>query len=69
MVEFLAGVGITYGPNVLVGPPNSRARVKTDAEEHTECVTRPLAANIKLGARISSFKVFRGTANPHGRNS
>ncbi|MCJ1245589.1 hypothetical protein MMC30_002793 [Trapelia coarctata] len=55
MFEFLAGVGITYSPGILVSNPSNGARAEKDAGEHT---ARPLAANIKLGARLPSFKVL-----------
>lgn len=60
MFEFLAGVGTTYVPNVLVSPTNSRVQENKDAEEHTEFVTRQLAAHIKSHLSKPSIRPRHG---------
>ena len=56
---FLSGVGVSYGPSVLVAKSNDGVPVDTNDNELEDIIAKQdLAANIKLGARIPSFKVL-----------
>ena len=78
MYEFLAGVGIVYGPSMLVARPSSQqhngnaitdgttnghqlinnSSSSRDREMTTPMAKQELAPNIKLGARMPSYKVM-----------
>ena len=57
MFEFLAGVGITYSPSILVKLPNATLKGNDAGKLQEDPPRQGLAANIRLGARIPSFKV------------
>jgi phenol 2-monooxygenase (NADPH) len=64
MHEFLAGVGVTYCPSLLVAESNeddqtsANNSVSESGEPQPLKARQDLARNIKLGARLPSFKVI-----------
>ena len=64
MHEFLAGVGVTYGPSLLVAESNKGDLANANnsnpesGEDRQLKARHDLARNIKLGARLPSFKVL-----------
>ena len=59
MYDFLAGVGVTYGPSILVAQSGDGiAAVKGLHKEAPVIARQDVARNIKLGRRLQSYKVI-----------
>lgn len=59
MYDFLAGVGVTYGPSILVAQTNERSAPVNGARNEEPIVARQeVARNIRLGRRLQSYKII-----------
>lgn len=59
MYDFLAGVGVTYGPSILVAHSNDESAPVKDAHNGGPIIARQdVARKIKLGRRLQSYKLI-----------
>lgn len=59
MYDFLAGVGVTYGPSILIAQPNDESASVNDGHNGGPIIARQdVTRKIKLGRRLQSYKLI-----------